>query len=100
MEENQLQTVFELYIHELPNELIKEIRGNSPFKFSKLIFVPTKVNRRSKEKGLTPSVYYRTKLYQRSLEISILKLHKWLNENCLPPEDFEKLNNACCSELI
>ena len=33
MEENQLQTVFELYINELLHELINEIRENSAFNF-------------------------------------------------------------------
>ena len=33
MEENQLKTVFELYMNEFFHELINEIRGNSPFNF-------------------------------------------------------------------
>ena len=41
-EENQLQTVFELYINELLHELINEIRGNSPFNFLKSVFFPQK----------------------------------------------------------
>ena len=54
--------------------------------FSKTFFVPTKVNTRNKENGLIPTVYARTKPYQRSLKISIQKLHKWLKENSLLPE--------------
>ena len=100
MEENQLQTVFELYINELLHELINEIRGNSPFNFLKSFFVPAKVNTRSKVKGLIPSVYTRTKLYQRSLKISILKLYNWLKENSLLPENIEKMSKASCSALI
>ena len=68
MEENQLQTVFELYINELLHEMINEIRGNAPFNFLKSFFVPAKVNTRNKEKGLIPSVYTRTKLCLRSLK--------------------------------
>ena len=101
MEENQLQTVLELYINELLHELINEIRGNSPFNFLKSFFsVPAKVNTRNKEKGLIPSVYTRTKLCQRSLKISILKIHNWLKENSLLPEYIEKMSKASCAALI
>ena len=86
MEENQLQTVFELYINELLHEVINKIRGNSLINFLKSFFVPAKVNTRNKEKGLITSVYTRTKLCQRSLKISNLKLHTWLKENSLLPK--------------
>ena len=42
MEENQLQTVFELYINELLHELINEFRGNSPFNFLKFFLFSQK----------------------------------------------------------
>ena len=55
VEANQLQTVLELHINDLLQELINKIRGNSPFTFLKSLFVPAKVNTRSKEKRLRPS---------------------------------------------
>ena len=81
-------------------ELINKIRGNSPFNFLKSFFVPAKVNTRSKEKVLIPSVCTRTKLCQRSLKISVLQLNKWLKENSLLPESIGKMSKASCAALI
>ena len=64
------------------------------------IFVPAKVNTRRKQRGLIRSVYTRTKLCQRSLKISILKLHNWLKGKGLLPETIEKVSKASLKKIV
>ena len=85
MGKHHLQTIYELFLSQLISELLKQIRINSPFNVLGTSLMPNEVNNRWREKGLVPNQYSQTKLKEKSLKISFLKIYNWLlSANLIP----------------
>ena len=92
MANHHLQTIHQFFLSQIVSELFRQTRRNSPFNFLGTILIPKEVINRRREKGLLPNQSSRTKLRQRFLKISILKLYDWLHSSNLIPYDLKNFN--------
>ena len=81
--------IHELYIIEVLNEVLKQLKSNSPCGN-----LSTKINHdyntRRKAKGLLPATTHRTVMQEKSLKNDLNKCYNWLKANDLIPSNFFK----------
>ena len=82
------------------SELFKRIRGDSLLNILECFFIPKDVSTRRKEVGLLPAMYTRTKLRQKYLKVSILKIYNWLKGTSLLPQEVKNLSDRASSKHL